>query len=409
MSDRNQPRVLCVDDEARLLKAIRRTLHKHCEIHTAESGAEGLEVLETTGPFHVVVSDMRMPGMNGAEFLREVRRRSPETVRLLLTGFADLDTVVTAVNQGYIYRFIGKPCTGQVLWEAIQDGYRQYRLLTAEKELLEKTLKGSIRALTDILSLAAPAAFGRATRICHLSLMLAKELGYEETWQVEVAAMLSQLACITLPSATALKLYRGEPLDAPEMEMVARMPAVTEKILEGIPRLEEVNTILQQRDLDFAPGEPAAGRPDGADIAPGARILRVANDLEALQARGEAADRCVGILRAQKGCYDPAVVDAYERLARSGGLDFRTRGLTVDELRTGMVLTDDVVLKSGAMLVPKGQEITVGLLERIRNFSCSGSVEEPVWVRVSEEDLEPVSLGGETLTTGISVEEIHSG
>lgn len=409
MSDRNQPRVLCVDDEVKLLKAIRRTLHKHCEIHTAESGAEGLEALETAGPFHVVVSDMKMPGMNGAEFLREVRRRTPATVRLLLTGFADLDTVVTAVNQGYIYRFIGKPCTGQVLWEAIQDGYRQHQLITAEKELLEKTLKGSIKALTDILSLAAPAAFGRATRICHLALMLARELGYEETWQVEVAAMLSQLASITLPPATALKLYRGEPLDVQEAEMVARMPAVTEKILEGIPRLDEVTAILQQRDLDFAPDEPAARVTCGADIAPGARILRVANDLEELQARGEMADRCVGILQAQKASYDPAVVEAYERLARSGGLDFRTRGLTVGELRTGMVLSDDVVLKSGAMLVPKGQEITVGLLERINNFAYSGSVDEPVWVRVSEEDLAPVAIDGETLTTGVSVEEIRIG
>lgn len=392
MTDQPRPRVLCVDDEEKLLKAIYRTLHRRCEIHMATSGAEGLEILAAEGPFEVVVSDMKMPGMNGAEFLREVRKAAPDTVRLLLTGFADLDTVVTAVNEGYIYRFLGKPCTGQVLWDAIQDGHRQHQLITAQKVLLEQTLKGCIKALTEILSLAAPAAFGRATRICHLSLMLAQELGYEETWQVEVAAMLSQLACITLPSDTALKLYKGEKLSAAEAAMVQRMPDLSEQILEGIPRLEEVTEILQQRDLDFDPDQAPDGRPDGADIVPGARILRVANDLEELQAAGQTAVRCVDLIRTRKGLYDPSVVDAYETLARAGGLDFRTRGLTVSELRTGLTLADDVVLTSGAMLVPKGQEITVGLLERIKNFDQSGSVDQPVWVRVPEEELEPVDV-----------------
>jgi hypothetical protein len=204
--------------------------------------------------------------------------------------------------------------------------------------------------------------------------------------------MLSQLACITLPPVTALKLYKGDKLNDAEQAMVGRMPLITEQILAGIPRLEEVMEILKQRDLDFDPEENQDHVPDGADIAPGARILRVANDLEVLQAQGETADRCVGIIRTRKHRYDPAVVDAYERLAKDGGLDFRTRGLTVEELRTEMVLSDDVVMTSGAMLVPKGQEITVGLLERIRNFDQSGAVAEPIWVRVPEHELEPVAL-----------------
>ena len=392
MTDQILPRILCVDDEEKLLNAIRRSLHKRCDIHTATSGAAGLELLQNEGPFEVVVSDMRMPGMNGAEFLREVRRMSPDTVRLLLTGFADLDTVVTAVNEGYIYRFIGKPCTGQLLYEAIQDGVKQHRLLTSQKELLEKTLKGCIKALTEVLSLAAPAAFGRATRICHLSLMLAQELEYPETWQVEVAALLSQLASITLPNETALKVYQGQKLSPVEQNMVDRMPEVTRQILDGIPRLETVMEIMHQRDFDFAPEEPRDGQPDGADIVPGARILRVANDLEVLQAAGETPTRCLDILRTRKQNYDPAVLDVFERLHAKGGLDFRVRGLTVRELRTGQLLAEDVVLESGVMLVPAGQTITVGLLTRIQNFVRSSSVREPVWVRVPESELEPVDL-----------------
>jgi response regulator RpfG family c-di-GMP phosphodiesterase len=407
MTERKLPRILCVDDEKKLLKAIERSLHNRCEVHTAPGGREGLAVLDQDGPFEVVVSDMRMPGMDGAEFLRHCRRKAPDTVRLLLTGFADLDTVVTAVNEGYIYRFIAKPCTGQVLYDAIMDGYKQHRLLVSEKELLERTLKGCIKALTEVLALAAPAAFGRATRICHLALLLARELDYPETWQVEVAALLSQLACVTLPPATALKVYQGKSLAADEQGMVARMPAVTEQILAGIPRLDDVLAILRQRDCDYAPGKPVEGRPSGADIVPGARILRVANDLEVLQASGEPAAKCLDALRVRKGWYDPTVLKAYERLNGRGGLDFRVRGLTVQEVRTGLVLAEDIVLQSGVMLVPKGQEITVSMLERIRNFGHGTPLKEPIWVRVPENEVAAVQPEGSDLTLPEVLDEVQ--
>lgn len=407
MTEQNLPRVLCVDDEEKLLKAVERALRGRCEIHTALSGREGLDILAGNGPFEVVVSDMRMPGMNGAEFLRHCRRQAPDTVRLLLTGFADLDTVVTAVNEGYIYRFLGKPCTGKVLYDAIMDGVKQHHLLISEKILLERTLKGCIKALTEVLALAAPAAFGRATRICNLALSLAREMEYPETWQVEVAALLSQLAGITLPPATALKYYQNQELTASEAAMVARMPSVTEQILEGIPRLEDVLAILRQRDLDYAPESVPDGVPAGTEIVPGARIMRVASDLEALQAAGEAGPRCVDILRVRKGWYDPAVLQAFERLNADGGLDFRVRGVTVQELRTGLHLADDVVLASGVMLVPAGQEITVSMLERIKNFSVSTPVREPIWVREPQDELEADQQEDSVLERPETVDEVQ--
>ena len=167
---------------------------------------------------------MRMPGMNGAEFLRHVRERSPETVRLLLTGFAELETVVTAVNEGYIYRFLSKPCTGRVLHDAIVDAVTQHRLITAERVLLEQTLRGCIKAVSEVLALAAPAAFGRATRICQIAMLIGRQVGYRDLWLIEVASTLSQLACITLPQNTALKIYNAQDLPPEEDEMVARLP-----------------------------------------------------------------------------------------------------------------------------------------------------------------------------------------
>jgi len=389
MSTENLPRVLCVDDEPNLLKAIERSLRKHCHLRTAASGAEGLRVLSEHGPFEVVVSDMRMPRMNGAEFLRHVREEAPDTVRLLLTAFAELETVVTAVNEGYIYRFLAKPCSARELLSAIQDGVRQHRLITAERVLLEQTLRGCVKALSEVLALAAPEAFGRATRICQIAMLLARQIHYPDIWEIEVAAMLSQLASITLPHETAVKLYHGGDLDAVEQSMVGRMPGVTRQILGGIPRIDGVLAILQWQDVDFAPENPDPDRPGGEDLPLGARILRAASVLEQMQAAGASPRRCLEILRHRKGVCDPRVLDAYETVCEDGAMDFRVRGVSLRELRRGWVLAEDVVSSHGVLLVPAGQTITVGLLERIRNFGHATTLKEPIWVRVVADAGEP--------------------
>jgi len=138
-------RVLFVDDEPQVLEGIQRALRKQVEVQTATSGAEGLRLLREAGPFALVVSDMRMPSVSGAQFLMKVREQSPDTVRLVLSGQADLQATIEAVNQGHIYRFLSKPCPVEQLLAAIEDGLKQHRLLVAEKVLLEQTLSGCVK------------------------------------------------------------------------------------------------------------------------------------------------------------------------------------------------------------------------------------------------------------------------
>ncbi|MFH1417727.1 MAG: response regulator, partial [Planctomycetota bacterium] len=133
-------KILCVDDDPNILNAYRRGLRRLFEIETAEGGAEGLEAIASQGPFAVVVSDMRMPGMDGIQFLTAVKKRAPESVRIMLTGNADQQTAMDAVNEGSIFRFLTKPCPPEHLAKALTAGIEQYRLITAEKELLGKTL-----------------------------------------------------------------------------------------------------------------------------------------------------------------------------------------------------------------------------------------------------------------------------
>lgn len=135
-------RVLFVDDEPGVLDGYERLLRKEFYVSVAPSGLQGLKTIEEHGPFAIVVSDMRMPGMSGAEFLSQVRQRWPDSVRMLLTGYTDLSAAIAAVNEGNIFRFLTKPCAKDVLVDAINIGLGQYRSITAEKELLKKAEMG---------------------------------------------------------------------------------------------------------------------------------------------------------------------------------------------------------------------------------------------------------------------------
>jgi DNA-binding NtrC family response regulator len=155
-------RILFVDDEPKVLQAFERQLSDKFEVHTAAAPDLGLRILGEEGPYAAVVSDFRMPHMNGTQFLARVKQLTPDTVRLMLTGQADLNATIDAVNEGNIFRFLTKPCSAEVLAGALESALEQYRLVTAERELLERTLHGSVKVLSEVLSLTLAPSAARA-------------------------------------------------------------------------------------------------------------------------------------------------------------------------------------------------------------------------------------------------------
>src|SRR5271154_6113686 len=246
MANSDRPRILCVDDDPNVLEGLARTLRSHYIVETANEGTVAIEMLKTAEPFAVIMSDQRMPQMTGTQFLAHARAVAPFSVRVLLTGQADMESAIDAVNEGNIFRFLTKPCSSDLLLAALDSCCQQYLLVTSEKVLLEQTLHGSIKALVDILSLANPLAFGRATRVRKIVEGLMNHFQIRERRPVEVAAMLSQIGCVTLPPETLDKLYKGVALNRGEQTLIERMPAVVEKCLSNIPRLEAVREILRQ-------------------------------------------------------------------------------------------------------------------------------------------------------------------
>jgi len=225
------PRILYVDDEENVLLAMKRHQRKHFEIQTCSSPLEALEQIRKGESFSVIVSDLRMPGMDGVEFLRKTRALLPDATRIMVTGNADLDAAKRAVNDGHVFRFLSKPCEPDVMREAISSGHRIYELTVAERDLLERTLRGAIDVLTQTLSLSNPEAFGRASRISRYASALVKQMALENPWKYEVAAMLSQLGMVAVPPDVTRKAYRGETLSAVEINMLAQGPEAVDRFV----------------------------------------------------------------------------------------------------------------------------------------------------------------------------------
>jgi response regulator RpfG family c-di-GMP phosphodiesterase len=383
METTSRPRVLCVDDEPNVLEGISLHLHRRYEVTRATSGAAGLEALAKDPAIAVVVSDMRMPGMDGAQFLSRVRTSRPDIVRLLLTGQADMQSAIAAVNEGQVFRFLTKPCPPAQLLGALEAAVEQHRLIHAERVLLEQTLNGSIKTLVDVLALTSPMAFGRASRLKARTSALATRLGVAEKWPIEMAAMLSQLGSITLPPEVLEKVAFGGELGEAEQKMVDRLPEVTEQLLGNIPRLEPVRAILSRAAKRTA-GEVPGEQGDKRTIELGARMLRVALDFDVLENQGSAPARAIDTLRGRGDRYDTRVLDAFAELFGSGTAQEVVRELPLAALKIGMVFLEDVRLATGALLCARGYEVTASFLARAQNFRA-GSVKEPIRVRVPPE------------------------
>jgi response regulator RpfG family c-di-GMP phosphodiesterase len=378
MSDK--PHILCVDDEPRVLESLALNLRKYCRLSTALNGPVALQVVDSPDPPVVVVSDMRMPEMDGATLLAQIRERSPDITRILLTGQADIDSAVAAVNHGQVFRFLTKPCAPQAFLAAVRDAIEQNRLVTAERVLLEQTLRGSIAALAEALSLSNPLSFGRSVRIKNHVGEIAKAARIPTTWQLDVAATLSQIGCVTLPDSTCEKLYYGRPLDLEDAKLVDRLPQVAIQLIEHIPRLETVRALVEHQNRNF---DGSAGGPTGEAIPQGSRILKIAIDFDMLEASGMSPELIFGTMISRTGRYDPVLLTAFSR-AKAGTQDHNLQEVTLANLRVGMILVRDVETKSGMLLIGRGQEVTAGLLQRLQNMG-NGLVREPLLVRISRD------------------------
>ena len=369
MTETDLPRVLCVDDEPNVLAAMERNLFGEFEVMVADSGETGLAILSRGERFAVIMSDMRMPGMDGATFLAKAREIAPDSVRLLLTGQADLASSIAAINKGAIFRYLCKPCPKDELVASLNDAVNQYRLVRAEKELLATTLSASVKTMTEVLAMVAPWAFKRSAfaHSCVRHGLL--KLVWPDEWLYTIAASLSQIGCISVPADIVQADAAQRTLTEDERKLLSGHPEVAGRLVANIPRLELVADIIRYQAGDAPPDAPF-------EVIRGAHLLHAALELERHQSRGRNDNPWV-ILRAARPAIPEYIIKALA--------DFRTnvagaRAARIRDLMPGWVVDEDIRTTNGLMVLTKGHELTDTAISALQRLLDANAVKEPIRV-----------------------------
>ncbi|WP_080693860.1 HD domain-containing phosphohydrolase [Ralstonia pickettii] len=411
------PLILLVDDEPGALSSLRRLLRPTgYRVITAESGVAALEMLAVY-PVDLIISDMRMPGMNGAEFLARARERSPDTMRILLTGYSEVDSAVRAINEGGVYRYLNKPWDDQDLLLTVKHAIEQRMLAREAQRLTELTrqqnealqqlnagletqvqarteeirqtvmfLEGAQRDLKDnftnmvqvcasMIEMRCGAVARQSLRVADLARRIAMECGLTglQVQDIFHAGLLHGIGKLSLPDA--LLNTSLDRLSAEQAQLFYQHPLRAQMVLTPVRQLEHVALIIRHQYERFN-GRGTPDRLAGSAIPIGARIVALARDFEGLMA-GEivkqraSADQAAEMIKAQSGLrYDPDVVVRFLAVLRQQGEVMPVRQITSAELREGMRLADDLVTRRGVLLITRDSVVSGHQVLQIKHFEA---------------------------------------
>ncbi|NHC06460.1 HD domain-containing phosphohydrolase [Azonexus fungiphilus] len=411
------PSLLLVDDEPSILSALRRLFRPQgYRIFTAESGAAGLAILEQE-TIDLVISDMRMPEMDGATFLKAVRQRWPRAMRILLTGYADITSTVSAINEGEIYRYIAKPWDDTEMLTVVREACERQRLESENRRLtaltqaqndelktlnasleqkvaerttelrqalsfveqahgeLKKSFMTSVQVFAGLIELrSGPAGkqlAGHGRRVAEHARAVARRLALSdgEAQNIMLAGLLHDIGKIGLPDDLLGKPWNT--LSGEQRALVMKHPAIGQNILIGIERFRDAALIVRHHHECY----DGSGYPDrlaGLAIPLGARILMVANDYDALQV-GTLVQRplkpaeALDFIAENSGKrYDPGVVEVFVKLIgetlKEGPVELPLRTM---HLKPGMTVSRDLMHRDGYLLLAAGSVLKAEIISQL--------------------------------------------
>lgn len=372
--------VLFVDDDIKILNSFKRSLTPDFNVFTADSPEKALALLEEKGPFPVIVSDMRMPGMNGVELLARISALYPDMVKILLTGYADQQTAIDAVNKGQVFRFLTKPCDLKTLVPILREGASQYQRAIADRGLIDRTLFGVVNLLSQILSLVNPVALKKSQRLKQYCRHLAYESHLKERWLVEAAAMLSQLGCLSISPEILTRFESGESLDREIVKQIENQGDMAVKMLMHIPKLEKIIEILAAKDLPASSSSSCQGE-QAVILRQCSLMLRIAFDLDGMIMAGMHPVEAMARLSEQPELYDAALA------ALLATYDFGLQNtvqlhIRCGELTTKMIIDEEIQAHDGTVLAKRNQPVTSSLMKELRHYAARVGVREPIAVQI---------------------------
>ncbi len=385
MTDRKM-RVLLIDDDPQIGLGLRRALHRDAQMELASDAAEALLALRDRGPFEIVVCDLSMPGMDGLSLMQHVRRLWPDVQRIMLSGEAQMQHAIQAINDNLIFRFLLKPCPVETMRAALAAAHQQHALVAAERELMEQTWRGSVAALFDVLALAHPAAFGRADRLAQQATELCHALQVPDAWRVITAARLTQLGAHSVSATSAAALEQGQRLSDDSVKELLALPLTAARILSHIPRLDAILELLRA----------AATPPEGAVLAVEPAIVRVVNHIDLLASTGMAAGAILDVLTDRCTEYPMSVLSLLHRRQAVAGRDAPTMSVRLSDVELGMRFTSEVRTPHGLLLCTRGQLVTQSLLDRVQHHWSNFAGDQIVRVTLPAIGAEALRASGST-------------
>lgn len=371
-------KILLVDDDENILFAYQRNLRTKFHVSISTSAVEALGMIANNNDFAVVISDFNMPGMKGVEFLSKVKEISPDSVRILLTGYADVKTSIDAVNKGNIYRLLTKPCPQEILLQTIYQAVQQYKLIISERELLEKTLRGSIKVLVDILAVINPQLFNQAKHNRNLGKKIAARLGLKNTWEIEVGCLISHIGCIGIPAEILEKKLRHQELTREDENIFYTHPDIGKSLLINIPRLENIAEAISYQYSNYNGSVNAKEYKYGDNIPILARILKVLNDFNDAVSSGLDELEAIRSLEKKYQAYDSEVLAALDAEIKGAAQGYSYEYIELSNLKPGMILAEGITDINGVLLLPKNSEISEVSLIRIMNYAKMRQINEPI-------------------------------
>lgn len=386
------PKILFVDDDPNLLAAFRRNLRNRFVFDTAEGGQEALEQIRSKGPYAVLVVDMRMPFMDGVEFLERAKEAEPNAVRIMLTGNADQQTAVDALNRGQVFRFLNKPCATETLVPTLETALKHHEMQQMERELLEGTLTGCVKILSEVLGMVAPDALDNGLMLREAMRKFALSTNSAPIWELEIAALLSSIGYTSLPIPLLQKIRAGSLLSADEEKMLRRVPQVGHDLLSGIPRLSEVARIIHYQNKAFDGTGFPFDECSGKNLPRGARMLKILQDRLQLESRGLDWTGARETMFGRIGAYDPELLrqsfDCVDRVTTRAGSGAQfARACGVKDLAAGMFVVSDILTSDGVLILAAGNRLTSMVIQRLRNYEELHNLQHPLVVHdaVAEE------------------------
>lgn len=386
MNEGKREKILIVDDTLDNLQILMDLLKSDYKIIAATSGEKALELAVQEPVPDLILLDIMMPNMNGYMVLRKLKgmELTKDIPVIFVTAMGEVKDETKGLLMGAV-DYIIKPIQPSIVKARVRTHIQLRAAHHHIEELYDETLTGIIGLLTDVLTTANPAAYSRASRIrLHMEKILEK-LHLEQFWEFNLAAMLSQIGCITIDAETLEKIYTGRRISGESYNRFKEHPKVGQSLLKNIPHLERVGQIIraQNKPLDellkgsVSEEDFNEAGVQGEPVDFGVALLRIAIAIEEAVLKGNETEDAFRIVSLQIKEVAPALAQALEDVSTSGKV---LEALEVHELKNGMVLEKDLYTQKNSLLLNSGTPLTPPIIERIKAFHDGIGLVTPILV-----------------------------